>query len=406
MEFRSTGPPPFEGTTNPDEVDQWVAKMEKAFVVMNCTPEEKLRFGIYMIQGPTNDWYNGEIRIRQGKEFESWAELRKALFGKYFTRDKQRQLERQFIRLTQGNRSVDEYEVEFDRLSKYASKLVEDDQSRANRFEEGLHPHIRRGLALLHLSTYAEVVGCAKSLDSVWKDTQEQKKSFQKKRGRNFDNQSTRPTGAGDRNNSGNRVQAESQTINGPPAQRPRKLAPILLPGLTSQVVLLVVELTGLQIAYGLPELVIEFQGGTRRKTPSSFSNSAGEKVVSGQPSSSTYQKTGRPKTQGRVYALTQEDAHASNAVVSGTLPVYSAYACVLFDSRATHSFISSAFVRKHALPAVVLDYDLSVATPVGDALVISTVCVNCPVVIDNHVLLADLHVMSMKYFDVILGMD
>ncbi|XP_039118126.1 uncharacterized protein LOC120254039 [Dioscorea cayenensis subsp. rotundata] len=169
-----------------------------------------------------------------------------------------------------------------------------------------------------------------------------------------------------------------------------------LLPVLTSQVVPLVVELIGLQIADRLSELVI----GVAIRVTALLS------VRKCFLSLNRLLKTGRPKTPGRVYALTQDDAHASNAVVSGTLPVYSAYACVLFDSGATHSFISSAFVQKHALPTVVLDYDLSVATPVGDALVISKVCVNCPVVFDNHMLLADLYVMSMKDFDVILGMD
>ncbi|XP_039119380.1 uncharacterized protein LOC120255675 [Dioscorea cayenensis subsp. rotundata] len=160
--------------------------MEKAFAVMKCNEEEKLRFGVYMLKGPANHWYRGELRIRQGKEFESWEQLRKALFCKYFTRDKMVQFERKFINLTQGSMSVDEYEMEFDRLSRYAPKLVDDDQSRARRFEGGLQAHIRRGLAALHLTSYAEVVGRAKSLDTVWGDTKDQSVRFRKKRDRSF----------------------------------------------------------------------------------------------------------------------------------------------------------------------------------------------------------------------------
>lgn len=84
-----------------------MVKMEKVVTLMNCIIEESLRFGIYIIQAPKNNWYNGDIRIQQGKEFESWKELRKLLFGKYFTKDKKRQLERQFIHLTQENILVD-----------------------------------------------------------------------------------------------------------------------------------------------------------------------------------------------------------------------------------------------------------------------------------------------------------
>ncbi len=60
--------------------------------------------------------------------------------------------------------------------------------------------------------------------------------------------------------------------------------------------------------------------------------------VQSAQPSSSEQRTGGRPRTQGRIYALTQQDAQASNTVVSGTLPVASVYAYILFDSSAAHS--------------------------------------------------------------------
>ena len=47
-----------------------------------------------------------------------------------------------------------------------------------------------------------------------------------------------------------------------------------------------------------------------------------------------------KPKVQGRVFALTKQDAEASPSVVSGTLLVSSQHAQVLFDSGSTHSFI------------------------------------------------------------------
>ena len=91
---------------------------------------------------------------------------------------------------------------------------------------------------------------------------------------------------------------------------------------------------------------------------------------------------------------------------MSGTLSVYSEYACALFDSGATYSFIFSAFIRKHALSVFAIEYDLYVATQLGVDIVPDRACVNCPIVIAGHKLLACLHVMSMKDYDIILGMD
>ena len=425
MEFKRFGPPSFEGTTNPDEVEVWVEEMEKAFAVMKCTEEEKLRFSVYMLKGPANHWYKGELRTRQGQEFDSWAQLREALYCKYFTRDKMVQFEKKFINLTQGSMTVDEYEMEFDRLSRYAPKLVDDDQSRARRFEGGLHAHIRRGLAALHLTSYAEVVGRAKSLDTVWSDTKDQ----HKKRSRSFDNHGTHQSGGG-RKQRLDAGQIVSQTVNGPLALRSRGLPPV--PPRSGQRGCATCggahattdcrRTTGAcfrcgSLEHRIAECPQQSSGASRTSSgqnsryvstpkPQASDQRTGKEVVNEQPSSSTQQKVGRPKTQGRVYAMTEEDAHASNAVVSGTLSIYSEYACALFDSGATHSFISSAFIRKHALSVTAMEYDLCVATPLGVNIVLDRACVNCPILISGHELLAHLHVMSMKDYDIILGMD
>ncbi|KAK6255761.1 hypothetical protein SCA6_017066 [Theobroma cacao] len=53
---------------------------------------------------------------------------------------------------------MDDYEAEFDWLSKFATSLVSDDESKARRFENGLNAHIHIGLTLLHLISYKEVL--------------------------------------------------------------------------------------------------------------------------------------------------------------------------------------------------------------------------------------------------------
>ena len=59
----------------------------------------------------------------------------------------------------------------------------------------------------------------------------------------------------------------------------------------------------------------------------------------------STSQQGGRG--QARVFTLTQQDAQASNAVVTGTISVCFLDARVLLDPGATHSFVSPVFASK-----------------------------------------------------------
>jgi hypothetical protein len=61
------------------------------------------------------------------------------------------------------------------------------------------------------------------------------------------------------------------------------------------------------------------------------------------------------------------EEAQEAPDVVIGMFLVSDISVVVLFDSRASHSFISTAFVRKHNLPLALLKCQLIVSSPGGD---------------------------------------
>ena len=106
------------------------------------------------------------------------------------------------------------------------------------------------------------------------------------------------------------------------------------------------------------------------------------------------------------MFHLTQQDAQASGTVVSGIIPVCSVSARVLFDTGATHSFVSSYFALQFVCPSICLDRPLSVATPLDVSVEIRTAYVMCDVLVEGRQMLATLHVLDMIDFDVILGMD
>ena len=113
-----------------------------------------------------------------------------------------------------------------------------------------------------------------------------------------------------------------------------------------------------------------------------------------------------RRKAQGRVFALAPQDVQASDIVVTGILPLFSNFAKILFDSGSTHSFISSRYAKLCDKKPGLMDYDLSVATPMGDSLVCNSMLKYCVIQIEDREMLADLILMDMYDYDVILGMD
>ena len=113
-----------------------------------------------------------------------------------------------------------------------------------------------------------------------------------------------------------------------------------------------------------------------------------------------------KQKVSGRVYALTKQDAQASNEVATGTLILFNKEAKVLFDPGATHSFVSLAFGCFSDKPPESLKYVMSVATPMGDSVIIQQVYKACQISMGEREFVVDLLPLEMCDFDVILGMD
>jgi hypothetical protein len=61
------------------------------------------------------------------------------------------------------------------------------------------------------------------------------------------------------------------------------------------------------------------------------------------------------------------EEAHKAPDVVIGMFPVNDTSTVVLFDSEASHSFISAAYVGKHNMPLALLRCQMIVSSPGGD---------------------------------------
>ena len=92
--------------------------------------------------------------------------------------------------------------------------------------------------------------------------------------------------------------------------------------------------------------------------------------------------------------------------MVTGTLTICSKQAVVLFDSGATHSFISPSFSLCLDMRFDVLNSPLTVHTPVGEVNLINRFLLGCEVCIEDEILLVDLVELEILEFDVILDMD
>lgn len=78
-EFQRTAPAPFVGSTNVDEAEKWIKRMEKSFKVVQCSDVDKVRIASFMLEGGADSWWKGERRIHADDPvYKTWTGFRTA----------------------------------------------------------------------------------------------------------------------------------------------------------------------------------------------------------------------------------------------------------------------------------------------------------------------------------------
>jgi hypothetical protein len=102
---------------------------------------------------------------------------------------------------------------------------------------------------------------------------------------------------------------------------------------------------------------------------------------------------------------MTSDEAQQAQDVVLDMFLTSSHPATILFNSRASHSFISSSFVTKHSLPIATMKHAMLVSSPGGEMRT-KHICLAVSITIREVDFLSNLILLDSKGIDIILGMD
>ena len=108
---------------------------------------------------------------------------------------------------------------------------------------------------------------------------------------------------------------------------------------------------------------------------------------------------------QGHVHYTTIEKILADEVVIVGTFLVNQHPTVVLFDSRASHSFMSQTFVSKHNQRVVTIDKGSYCISAAGNQISTNQIVRDVHISISNQEYTIDLVVLPRLGIDVILGM-
>src|SRR3954465_5827318 len=250
----------------------------------------------------------------------------------------------EFRNLVQGSKSVEAYQREFLHLSRYAGRDLPDDASRQEKFHEGLNQELQLSLALHVFPNFATMVNQTITIETA----QFRYKGAQKR---------SREAGSSSTSAQKQRVWIPHSVYRPTaPAARPSYVAPRLPPPPPRQPKPETAphNATPLRPQDGMCFKCHQL-GHFSRECPQRQNqliiHPAGRGNGRGNNRTPNYNTGSASHARGHAYNTIAEAAQEQPATVMGTLLVNSVPATVLFDSGASHSFMSEAFALSHNFP-------------------------------------------------------
>jgi len=162
-DFRRLQPAIFTGEEKPLDAEQWLTDTSDLLNAARVPKENQVEVAKIQLKDIARTWWLAE-EARLEKPV-TWDTFSKSFYSRFFPATAQKDMEEQFIRLQQWNKSVDEYAAEFLRLSRFAPYMVTDEEKRASRFQQGLQMDIQVFLMPQQLKTYSEVLTIAREVE-------------------------------------------------------------------------------------------------------------------------------------------------------------------------------------------------------------------------------------------------
>ena len=176
VDFTDTRPPVFHSAEEPLHADDWLRTMEQKFSLIACSETQKPQFAAQQLRGPAGAWWHNLLATQPADHQITWDEF-KAAFRAHYIPDgiMERKLE-EFLALTQGDKSVQEYLARFNQLSLYAPEHVSNDRQKKTYFLRGLSTKLQTLLTDTEDANFHKVVNLALKTEEKLRKHREQKK--------------------------------------------------------------------------------------------------------------------------------------------------------------------------------------------------------------------------------------
>ncbi|XP_057961589.1 uncharacterized protein LOC131168476 [Malania oleifera] len=160
-QFTRLKPSAFVGGTDPVRAENWIQEIEKILGVLNCTEKQKVTFATFKLAGEAERWWGSVKQMEEHRPIPivlTWARFKELFFERYFPATMRNAKMEEFMNLTQGSLTVQQYAAKFQELSRFAPFVIPDEAKKAWKFQRGLRSEIRKQTAILQLQDFATLV--------------------------------------------------------------------------------------------------------------------------------------------------------------------------------------------------------------------------------------------------------
>ncbi|XP_047979077.1 uncharacterized protein LOC125220996 [Salvia hispanica] len=378
--FLEQKPPVFDGLGEPAKAESWIRAIERIFAILGCNDRERMSCVTHQLTEAADFWWDTRPNTlaRDQVEAMTWEDFKTELYNKYVPKSYRKAKASEFHNLTQGRMTVTEYDRALNSMTRYAPDQVDTDEKLSDKFREGLRSEINMSLASRGRLTYAKALTLALDIEAAMprerakeNSTPSLPPSHHSREKRKWEDART------------NVVKCYTCGGNGHFSR----------------------ECANNKVGSGSRQN----DQGSRQQSRAPQNESRGNRDPS-----SRQQQPHRPRLppQARAFALEQkkpkkEQDDREKGNLTGMGEILDTPVVVLFDTGASHSFISELCVHTLGLPTSESKHRMMVSSPVGGMIEISRTCSNIEIVMGELKLVAhDLQVMAMRDTDVILGMD
>ncbi|CAA0827386.1 Unknown protein [Striga hermonthica] len=157
-------PPTYHGTPDLVVLENWIREIEKLFDATGCPEAEKVAIATYYLKAEADNWWSvTKVECRAILEF-GWDQFVNKLKDRFYPTQLRWQKREEFVKLTQGSMSVQQYTDKFVELSRFAASLIPDEAERLNLYVQRMDPRVHMHVVSSGATTFQRAYEVALSI--------------------------------------------------------------------------------------------------------------------------------------------------------------------------------------------------------------------------------------------------